>query len=308
VKVFLFGLMSLIAISCNKEGPLKVITVAEDTYGVVSGYITSNGGSTITSFGLIISFTNPEPDLGDIVLYFNTEEESFTVDLGINDPYTYYVRVFASNHMEYAFGNVLTLVDENRYPSVTIGTQEWMAINLATTKYRNGDPIPNITDDLTWSGLNTGAYCLYRNDSTYLVTYGLLYNWYAVNDTRNIAPEGWHVPTDDEWAILINYLGGEAVAADKLKEAGFSHWYLDGSCSTFSTNETGFTALPGGIRTKNDPNTWYFAYIGQAGYWWSSIDASPTGALDRGMARFNGLVTRNEVDKKLGLSIRCIKD
>jgi uncharacterized protein (TIGR02145 family) len=153
--------------------------------------------------------------------------------------------------------------DGNNYRTVKIGTQVWMAENLKTTKYRNGDPIPNVTDGPAWWNLPTGAYCNSDNDVNLWTTYGRLYNWYAVNDSRNIAPAGWHVPTDYEWSKLIAYLG--SLPGDKLREEGTEHWL---SPNTDATNETGFTALPGGYRD----NTGTFISIGSNGYWWSSTE------------------------------------
>ena len=139
---------------------------------------------------------------------------------------------------------VTTVTDQdgNVYHTVTIGTQVWMVENLKTTKYRNGDGIQNVTDSIAWWNLTSGAYCIYRNDVNNLATYGRLYNWYAVIDSRKLTPAGWHIPTDAEWTTLTDYLG--STCGDKLKEKGPNHWGGDNT----ATNETGFTALPGGNR------------------------------------------------------------
>lgn len=129
----------------------------------------------------------------------------------------------------------VTDIDGNVYKTVTIGNQAWMAENLKVMRYRNGDAIPNVTGGTDWSNLSTGAYCSYDNDDNNIDTYGLLYNWYAVDDSRNLAPEGWHVPTDEEWKELEMYLGMSQSEADdtgyrgtdeggKLKEVGTTHW------------------------------------------------------------------------------------
>lgn len=137
-------------------------------------------------------------------------------------------------------------IDGNQYQTVKIGSQVWMKENLKVTRYRNGDPIPRVTVNSEWVDLATGAYCAcYNDEGTTAFTYGYLYNWYAVDDRRNLAPAGWHVPTDAEWQILMDYLGGEILAGGKLKETGTSHW---ASPNTGATNESGFTARPGGIR------------------------------------------------------------
>ena len=137
----------------------------------------------------------------------------------------------------------VTNIDGNVYKTVKIGKQWWMAENLKTTRYRNGEEIINITDPIQWGALVIGAYCWYNNDISNKGPYGALYNWNAVMDDRNLAPVGWHIPTDEEWTTLSTTLGGESVAGGKLKEAGFSHWNAP---NTGATNESGFTVLPNG--------------------------------------------------------------
>ena len=189
------------------------------------------------------------------------------------------------------------------YESVIIGTQVWMLKNLNVTKYRNGDAIPNITDTTQWCNLTTGAYCNYDNFSTNADTYGRLYNWYAVNDSRNIAPMGWHVATDAEWKTLSNYMGGEGVAGSKLKEAGTNHW----STLNTGTNESGFTALPGGSRWWYDGK---FGGIGIIGYWWTSSEYTTTAALCRNIYSSMSFLSNSLYgeNKKYGFSVRCVKD
>jgi uncharacterized protein (TIGR02145 family) len=134
-------------------------------------------------------------------------------------------------------------VDGNVYNTVTIGAQVWMAENLRTTKYNDGTSIPLVTDSTKWSDLSTPAHCWYNNDkASYKATYGALYNWYTVA-TDNLCPTGWHVPTTAEWQILKDYLGS-SVDGGKLKESGTTHWK---SPNKGATNESGFTALPGGL-------------------------------------------------------------
>ncbi len=135
-------------------------------------------------------------------------------------------------------------------PVVSICCQSWMTTNLDVDHYRNGDPIPHVTDPTEWKNLTTGAYCYYANDSAkYAAVYGKLYNWYVVNDPRGLAPEGWHVPTDFEWTTLTDCLGGVSVAGGPMKETGTSHWILP---NEGATNESGFTGLPGGVRSSQD--------------------------------------------------------
>ena len=128
---------------------------------------------------------------------------------------------------------------------VTIGTQIWTSCNLNVDTYRNGDPIPQVTDATTWANLTTGAWCYYNNSSANGTVYGKLYNKYAVDDPRGLAPLGYHIPTDTEWNTLITYLGGTSVAGGKMKEAGTLHWQ---SPNTGATNISGFTGLGSGFR------------------------------------------------------------
>ena len=198
----------------------------------------------------------------------------------------------------------VTDIDGNVYHTVTIDTQTWMVENLKTTRYRNGDPIPNVTN-VAWDGLTTGAYCWYNNDeATYKAGYGALYNWYAVADGRNIAPAGWHVATDAEWTTLTTFLGGESIAGGKLKERGIAHWH---SPNYGSTNESGFTALPGGYRSGYGAT---FNQIGYSGYWWTSTEYYPAAsAYSRSMGYdYSGADRNYYYNDIVGFSVRCIKD
>jgi uncharacterized protein (TIGR02145 family) len=199
-------------------------------------------------------------------------------------------------------------IDGNLYPTVIIGTQEWMAQNLKVSHYRNGDVIPNVTDDEAWSALTTGAYCWYTNNEAYFdPLYGKLYNWYAVNDSRNLCPSGWHIPSDAESTTLTNFLGGQSLAGAKLKETGTTHW---ASPNQGATNESCFTGLGGGCRDYWDNGSGYFAYIDHIGWWWTTM-ADPDNSVraffwDCSWA--NTTVYRNSVDKRQANSVRCIKD
>jgi uncharacterized protein (TIGR02145 family) len=198
-------------------------------------------------------------------------------------------------------------IDGNIYTTVTIGAQVWMVENLKVTKYRNGDPIPNVTDNNSWNELTSDAYCNYDNDSTNASAYGRLYNWYAVNDSRKIAPEGWHVPSDKEWSTLGACLGTNNIAGGKMKEQGTTHWnrpnpVADSSC--------GFKGLPGGIRTSYDNHRGVFAYIGQIGAFWSSTNRSESEAWMRFLTNYDKVLSSGELPtyKFYGYSVRCIKD
>ncbi len=187
----------------------------------------------------------------------------------------------------------------SNYSIVGMGCQSWMGRNLDVTTYRNGDPIPNVTDATAWSALTTGAYCYYNNDSaTYATTYGKLYNWYAVNDPRGLAPAGWHVPTDYEWTILTNGLGGIAQGGD-LKEIGLSHW---ASPNYNATNISGFTGLPGGDRVNG-----VYQLLSMFGTFWCSTEINSNAVWGRVM-HYDRDLERGSFPKNTGSSVRCLRD
>jgi uncharacterized protein (TIGR02145 family) len=192
-------------------------------------------------------------------------------------------------------------IDDNVYHTITIGTQVWMIENLKVTHYRNGDPIPNVTDDIQWRKLETGAYCDYKNILGNSVVYGKLYNWYSVNDQRGLAPKGWHVPSDDEWSKLAKYLGGDSIAGGKLKETNTIHWE---SPNAGATNKSGFTALPGGYCNYHGS----FGDDGYYGNWWSVTAVDSTNAWYRFLNFVSSVIYRGVYFKTNGLSVRCLKD
>jgi uncharacterized protein (TIGR02145 family) len=194
--------------------------------------------------------------------------------------------------------NTITDIDGNVYTTVTIGTQEWMVENLKTTKYNDGADIPLVSEDSAWSNLKTPGYCWYNNNApTYKNNYGALYNWYTVN-TGKLCPTGWHVPSDDEWKTLGKFLGGADIAGGKLKEAGFTHW---NSPNTAATNETGFTALPGGSRFGNGS----FQMLRYYGLWWTTSEGETGGAFSRGMDDDEQDLSKHTGGKGVGVSVRC---
>jgi uncharacterized protein (TIGR02145 family) len=201
----------------------------------------------------------------------------------------------------------------NVYKTIAIGTQEWMAENLKTSIYRNGESIANITDSIQWSNLITGAWCYYNNDSQFECPYGKLYNWYTVVDSRNVCPTGWHMPTDGEWSVLINYFDPTAngggnfpnSAGGKLKSPGLQYWV---SPNQDAINESGFSGLPAGLRHDFGA----FSTIGFTGSWWSSTEFSTAFAFawGRNLSYFSGDANRNDPlpYKNRGYSLRCLRD
>jgi len=190
-------------------------------------------------------------------------------------------------------------IDGNIYRTVVIGTQEWMAENLRTTLLNDGTPVSFVPDASAWNStaFTYPGYCWYNNDS---VSYGALYNWYSVSSGK-LCPAGWHVPSDEEWNVMVDYLGGKDVAGGKLKEKGLSHWF---SPNAGATNESGFTALPGGYRYSIGS----FNGIGRFGYWWTSTSLFETEAVYRSMSNNYPNIDRSSSSKKTGMSVRCVKD
>ena len=184
---------------------------------------------------------------------------------------------------------------------VRIGNQIWMTENLNVDRFRNGDPIPliPIANDWKKAGINSqAAWCYYDNDSANGEKYGKLYNWYAVVDPRGLCPSGWHVPSDAEWKVLVDFLGGENIAGGKLKaECG---WQENG----IGTNSSGFSGIPGGSRIINAS----FYYKESFGYWWSSSEQNPNDAIARSLFYINGDVGNPKSPKTSGYSVRCLKD
>ncbi len=200
----------------------------------------------------------------------------------------------------------MTDQDGNVYKTITIGTQTWMEENLRTTKYRDGSAIPNVTDNTAWTELTTGAYCTYENtkDEVFIATNGMLYNWYAATDSRNIAPEGWHVPSDAEWTTLIDFLGREDIAGGEMKEIGTTHWE---SPNTGATNKSGFTCLPSGFRFDSYGGG-TFEDEGYQDIYWSSTAEGALRAHYRRIFYSSAFIDPGNMGNTHGLSLRLIKD
>jgi uncharacterized protein (TIGR02145 family) len=199
-----------------------------------------------------------------------------------------------------SFG-VGTSNEESTSNEVTIGKQVWMSENLNVDKFRNGDPIPEAKTYEEWFAAhdnNQPAWCYNDNDPSNGTKYGKLYNWHAVNDPRGLAPNGYHIPTDAEWTILTDYLGGEDNAGTSMKST--SGWKDNGN----GTNSSGFSGLPGG----NRGNDGTFGGIGYGGSWWSSSEYDTDAAWFRNLVYANGVVERYDDGKVCGLSVRCLRD
>jgi uncharacterized protein (TIGR02145 family) len=228
---------------------------------------------------------------------------------------TYYVRAYAINSTGTSYGNqqtftttaasqTVTDIDGNTYNTVQIGTQIWMSENLKTFRYKNGDSIPNVLGNTDWQALTTGAWSVYNHDGSNNTVYGNLYNWYTTSDSRGICPTGWHVPTDDEWVTLNIYLGGSFLSGGgKMKAVGTTYW---DNPNSGATNESGFSALPGGYRNV-DGN---FGFLRLHSYFWCGPppEATSTNGWFRLLDNESDNVGRSNVSKQFGFSIRCLKD
>jgi uncharacterized protein (TIGR02145 family) len=329
-SVLLAGLFLTIFIGCNKETLVPSGTVAgvpivgTQAVGVITattaksgGFISYDGGSAVTSRGVCWS-TNHAPSTTDSKTTDGAGAGNFQSTFNGLTPHSiYYIRAYAVNNAGTGYGSELSFqtqgavsailfnpnltygsvtdIEGNVYKTIQIGTQTWMAENLKTTKYSNGDPITNETSPGDYNDATMGAYWWYNNDITNKATYGALYDWWAATDGRKIAPAGWHVPTNDEWTTLMNYLGGNTVAGGKLKETGITHWR---SPNSGATNESGFTALPGG----NGAST-VSQLIEDSGHWWSSTQPVFTWHISSTDGFLSIYPSVNA-----GVSVRCVKD
>jgi len=293
----------------------NAITNMSATSATSGGSITNDGGAAIISRGVCWS-TIQTPTIANSKTIETSGLSTFTSSIiRLTPSTTYYVRAYATNSVGTAYGTQISFntygsvsdIDGNVYKTILIGTQTWMAENLKTTKYRNGNLIgtttPTTLDVSYYVYYPAPAYqWAYAGDESKVATYGRLYSWYAVVGST-VCPTGWHVPNDSEWTTLITFLGGENVAGGKLKETGTSHWSTP---NTGATNISGFTALPGGYRSS----TGISYAIGADGNWWSSSDYYARTACYRIMtSSYNGVFGSNRgSDKPIGMSVRCIKN
>jgi len=324
IRVCSFIMISLaliLTISCKKKddnttptGTVPVLTTDEvsrinATVATCGGNITSDGGRTVTARGVCWG-TGITPTIADNKTVIGAGGGSFSsVMTGLSPQTIFFVRAYATNSAGTGYGITMSFttlqgvtdIDGNVYNTEIIGTQVWMVENLKVSKYGNGDPIPNITDSITWINLTKGAYCDYKNTPANSITYGKLYNWYTVNDNRKLTPAGWHVPSDEEWTILTTFLGGESVAGGRLKEAGTLHWNTP---NAGADNSSGFTALPGGARGMDGS----FFTGGQYGHWWTATETDDATAREFSMDYNKTIVTSGNLFKIFGFSVRCLKD
>jgi len=345
LPLLLTGMTLLLTNSCKKEdendpddnnnnptAQIPVVTTAAVsgitlTTAACGGNVTSDGGATVTARGVCWS-TNLTPTISDNKTTDGTGAGAFTSILtGLSANATYYVRAYATNSAGTGYGSAMSFstpatvtdIDGNIYNTITIGTQIWMVENLKTTKYRDGTSIPNITNATSWSSLSSGAYADYDNNPTMATDNGRLYNWYAATDAHNIAPTGWHVPSDAEWTILENYLSangynfdgtvtGNKFAKSLAATTTWTYSSITGAVGNtdFPTfrNKTGFTAYASGYRYI----TGVFDGIGDYGSWWTTNTNNATEAWSRYLFNADYNMSKVSRNKIYGFSIRCVKD
>jgi len=325
-KILSMGLVLILTNSCLKSDPeqLPVVLTTEVTNlwpanVRISGKITSNGGSRLSEQGFCLSEEHL-PDISDnkIKTGFRCICPYSIMVTGLSPQTDYYVRAYATNSNGTAYGAELPFTtpadhtgekgtvedsDGNVCQTIGIGAQIWMAENLKTTRYSNGDPIGTtipatmeLPEDLThkyqWA---------YGGDESNVAAYGRLYTWDAATDSRNVCPAGWHVFSNDDWSTLLIFLGESDDTGGKLKEEGTTHWQ---SPNTGATNETGFSALPGGGRDGKGA----FYGLGYGGFWWSSSESTTTLAFYRALNHDSGTIYNYSIYKYYGLSVRCLKN
>lgn len=302
------------------EETLPILTTTEvsnisSTSAISGGEVESDGGAAVTARGICWS-TKENPTLNDNITEDGTGEGSYISTIkGLEPKVIYYVRAYATNSIGTQYGNQIKFTtpvvdgpgnivkdyEGNEYNTVWIGGKLWMSENLKTTKFNDGTEIPNVIEGDDWIELTSPAYCWYNNSKAgYGEDYGGLYNWFAVNSGK-LCPNGWHVPTDEEWDELTEYLGGATGAGGKLKSK--SLW---NDPNTDATNEVGFSALPNGAR-RETANGIFFR-VQQYSYNWSSTEDNETHAWQRHMYFKHADVSRGRSDKKYGFGVRCVRD
>jgi uncharacterized protein (TIGR02145 family) len=337
---------STVTLSVSTSVNITTTAVSEliSSAATTGGNITNDGGNSVTQRGVCWS-SSPNPTTNDNITNNGNGLGSFTSNLsGLTANTTYYIRAYAINGVGTFYGNEISFTtlnniipsphtcgsenvhnpnltygsmtdqDGNVYKTIVIGSQKWMAENLKTCHYRNGDIIPNLVGNFNWEYSNVGAFCWYNNDSaSYNCPYGKLYNGYTISDPRNVCPIGWHVPAISEWTILSNYLGGSAVSGGKMKSSAIDYWLQP---NINAENTSGFSGLPGGFRAYHGS----FDTLNAGGFWWSSSNCNSIYQNTRPLNiilgyNFNQTVIGGGCSVDVGwnlynsgLSIRCVND
>ena len=323
----------ILIFSCKKKETVvnspSVVTanVSEILYAtaISGGTVTDDGGAQVSLRGVCWG-KDSNPTIENSRTIDGSGSGDFTSSItGLKFSTSYHLRAYATNSDGTSYGSdkafttrtsgttfntsltydAVTDIDDNSYKTIQIGSQVWMAENLKTTKLNDGTAIPVVSNNAQWMDLLIPAACWYdNNDTLYKNIYGAYYTWFAVS-TGNLCPVGWHVPSDTEWQVMVDYLGGSTDAGSKIKEAATNNWIFS---NKDATNTSGFTALPSGLRSTIDGS---FSGQGDYGGWWSTTELDPS-SLGAAWCRWihgdTTVVARNEIFKKDGFTVRCVKD
>ncbi len=273
--------------------------------------IPDSGGKTITQRGIVYSTTENPTTLNDKILSGTGIGEFSITITGLTQKTTYFVRAFASNEVGTAYSNQIKLttntasttisdIEGNTYNTINIGNQIWMTSNLSTSRFRNGVYIPYILNSTQWATTKSPALSFYNHDNNFESNYGKQYNWYAVADPQGLCPVGWHIPTNSDWTVLSDNLGGLNLAGGRMKNAGTTFWIFPSN----GTNASGFNGLPGGFRNVDGT----FGILLHNAYWWSATDENEQKAFSRSIVYTDNVLSVNSSLKNQGFSIRCLKD
>ena len=275
------------------------------TSALCDARIISRGEGTLGQFGFCWS-TSSNPTISAKKVYSTSiDTMNFSSNLyGLAKNTTYYIRAYAYNELGISYSNQIECITLNKpdtvLETVKIGFQVWTSRNLDVSTYRNGDTIRHASTPEEWqdaASKGEGAWCYYDNDPKNAEIFGKLYNWHAVNESRGLAPEGYHIPSNAEWSVLTEYLGGLSIAGYMMKST--TGWQNNGD----GDNSSGFNGMPGGLR---DFDTFY--YIGNTGYWWSSTESDAYSTWFLALRYDIGGVIRTGWDRGKGFSVRCIRD
>jgi uncharacterized protein (TIGR02145 family) len=315
----MFLMISFTFVSCKKDNNISLPTAKTyaplfiASYTVTVGFeVVSDGGSPIIDCGIFMS-ASVNPETSGTRLQIAKDTGLFVVQINNLTPNTqYYIKAYAINAKGESRGDQVNFAspgtamdyDNNVYETTKIGNQQWMAKNLKTTHFLNGDLISTTTPaTFDISGESSPKYqWAYGGDDANTSAYGRLYTFYTITDTRKVCPAGWHIPTDTDWTTLESALGGFTIAGSSLKETGNSHWVSPYNLD--ATNMACFKALPGGYRNEIGG----FSFTGNYGFWWSSTEGDISYAWVRSLSVQSSQITRSSFYKKSGLSVRCIKD
>ncbi|MBN2105082.1 carboxypeptidase regulatory-like domain-containing protein [bacterium] len=330
VSLLIITVLFIMVLSgCNKKSPTENTPV---TF-ILQGVVRDNGAEYLGSGAepvenALVSITN-QSDSRNIFSGSTNKQGEYSIQISTSGQYKLQVtgndietheqqnlEITGNITLDITVNRTVTDIDGNVYRTIKIGSQWWIAENFKVTNYRNGEAIPKVTNNTTWA-VSTAARCAYDNNETIADTYGYLYNWCAVVDSRNIAPEGWHVPTDEEWKELEMYLGMSQSEADDTgsrgrgtyigsKLAGRAHLWNDGSLENIDAfGVSGFSALPAGYRSSGDGG---FGALGRGAYFWSSPESSTYYAWHRYLSYTNSGVNRLRSNLESGFSVRLIRD